>query len=55
MSALSLNIFVDGYGWELSQENRVFDDILPHRHRVESVLGYTNTALPTILTGHSPA
>ena len=54
MSELTLNIFVDGYGWELSQENRVFDDILPHSHRVESVLGYTNTALPTILTGRSP-
>ena len=54
MSALTLNIFVDGYGWLLSRQDPVFDDLLPYRYRVRSVLGYTNTALPTILTGGHP-
>ena len=54
MKALHLNVFIDGYGQELSRRYPVFDGLLPHRHSLRSTLGYTNAALPTLLSGKSP-
>lgn len=54
MSALHLNVFVDGYGHELANAYPVLDDLFAHRQSMRSVLGYTNAALPTILSGRLP-
>lgn len=52
---LALFIFIDAFGWELLKRHPDFlPDILPHRSRLESILGYSSTCDPTILTGLMP-
>lgn len=50
-----LYVFIDGFGWELLKQ---YPDFLSHvvktQSRTESVLGYSNTCIPSILTGKRP-
>ncbi len=52
---LSLFIFIDAFGWDILKPVSFFDKELPHRRKLESVLGYSSTAVPSILTGRKPA
>jgi predicted AlkP superfamily pyrophosphatase or phosphodiesterase len=45
---------VDALGWELLRSRPFLQELCPHRRPLETVLGYTNTCLPTILTGAPP-
>lgn len=56
MNAHPLNLFVfaDALGWQLAQRRRFLADLLPHRAEVETLLGYSCTCDPTILTGAEP-
>lgn len=55
MKELSLFVFIDAFGWELLKDHPEFlDDITPHRKRLKSVLGYSSTCDPTIITGLMP-
>jgi hypothetical protein len=51
---LELFIFIDALGWQLAQEHRFLEDLLPHRQKVTMQFGYSCTALPTILSGKKP-
>lgn len=51
---LSLFVFVDALGWELTRKLGFLDDVLLTRNRLETVLGYSATCIPTILTGRMP-
>jgi predicted AlkP superfamily pyrophosphatase or phosphodiesterase len=51
---LSLFVFVDALGWGLVEKHGFLADLLPYRQPVESVLGYSSTCVPTILTGRMP-
>lgn len=51
---LSLFVFVDAFGWEVLQRNRFLDDIAVTKQRLGTVLGYSSTCVPTILTGKMP-
>lgn len=51
---LSLFIFIDAFGWELLRRHSFLDDILPVKAPLATVLGYSSTCIPTILTGVSP-
>jgi len=51
---LSLFIFIDAFGWDILNSVEFFDKELPHRRKLESVVGYSSTAIPTILTGRWP-
>ena len=51
---LSLFIFIDALGWELMRRHTFLDDILTVKAPLASVLGYSSTCIPTILTGVSP-
>jgi hypothetical protein len=57
MSAGSLKIFVliDALGWRLLEGRPFLSDVLPHRQPLRTVLGYSSGAIPTLLTGLSPA
>ena len=48
-------LLVDALGWELAQRATPLLAALPHRRRVETVLGFSTGALPTIFTGRLPA
>ncbi len=51
---LHLFVFADALGWRLAQDRRFMADLLPHRSEVETLLGYSCTCDPTILTGAEP-
>jgi hypothetical protein len=51
----SIFVFVDALGWALLRDREFLLDLLPERHPVETVLGYSCACDPTILTGVSPS
>ncbi|HEX9164759.1 MAG TPA: alkaline phosphatase family protein [Gemmatimonadales bacterium] len=51
---LSLFVFIDALGWEVSQREGAFRSLLPWQQPLETVFGYSSTCDPTILTGVAP-
>lgn len=54
LSSKVLVVFVDAFGFDQLER---FDELFgsfPHRKSLQSILGYTSGALPTILTGEPP-
>jgi Type I phosphodiesterase / nucleotide pyrophosphatase len=45
---------IDALGWEYIRERPFLDDVLPHRTPLQTVLGFSSGAIPTILTGLMP-
>src|SRR5439155_20183 len=48
-------VLIDAFGWEIAQRLGFLSDALPHRAPLRTVLGYSSGAIPTMLTGKSPA
>ena len=48
-------LFIDALGWELVQRTNFMSEKLPFRRKIEMQFGYSSTAIPTILSGKSPA
>ena len=48
-------LFVDALGWELVSRTGFMAEELPFRRGIEMQFGYSSTAIPTILSGCSPA
>ncbi len=46
---------VDALGWELAGKDPGFLPELPHRRRIETILGFSSGALPTVFSGRLPA
>jgi hypothetical protein len=56
MSApLSVYVLVDALGWEVLRGRPFLDDLLPERHRLGTILGYSSGAIPTLLSGMTPS
>lgn len=51
---LSLFVFIDALGWELVRRHTFLDDLLSAKAPLGTVLGYSSTCDPTILTGRLP-
>ena len=51
---LPLFIMVDACGWEIIKNDPFAKSFAPHRHRLESVFGYSSTCVPSILSGRWP-
>jgi predicted AlkP superfamily pyrophosphatase or phosphodiesterase len=47
-------VLVDALGWEVLRGRPFLDDVLTSRQRVETILGYSSGAIPTLLTGVMP-
>ena len=47
-------LVVDALGWRLASEAPGFAAALPHRRRIETILGFSSGALPTLFTGRMP-
>ena len=47
-------LLVDALGWELAARDPGFAAGLPHRRRLETILGFSAGALPTLFTGRLP-
>ena len=52
---IDLFIFADALGWEIAQRRNFSANLLPIRNRCETLLGYSSTCDPTILTGAIPS
>lgn len=52
---ITLNILIDALGWQILQDESFLDDVLPQRQPLETVLGFSSGAIPSILTGQSPS
>jgi hypothetical protein len=48
-------LFIDALGWELVQRTNFMAEKLPFRRKIEMQFGYSSTAIPTILSGKTPA
>ena len=51
---LTLVVFIDALGWEISKRHAFLDDILTHKAPLATTFGYSSTCIPTILTGRQP-
>ena len=52
---LQVFVLIDALGWEIIKERSFLDATLPVRMPLTTVLGYSSGAIPTILTGKTPA
>lgn len=50
-----LVLLVDALGWELASRTPRFAAGLPERRRLDTILGFSSGALPTLFTGRTPA
>ncbi len=48
-------MFVDALGWNTVSHTNFMADLLPHRKPVVMQFGYSSSAIPTILSGKTPA
>jgi len=48
-------VLIDALGWEWAKSTRFLEGVAPYRRGLESVLGYSAGAIPSILTGLRPA
>ena len=48
-------VLVDALGWRVIEGRSFLEDLLPHRQPLRTVLGYSSGAIPTLLTGRTPA
>lgn len=51
---MDIHILVDGLGWEVSRDLAAFDFLDGARRPLETILGFSSAAIPTILTGRMP-
>jgi len=52
---LTLAVFIDALGWEVIAKRPFLQKLAPHRRRLNTIFGYSCTAIPTILTGQTPS
>jgi hypothetical protein len=52
---IDIFIFADALGWAIASRRRFAENLLPVRNRCETLLGYSSTCDPTILTGSIPS
>lgn len=52
---ITVIVLIDALGWQYVKNQAFLDDILPHRTPLQTVLGFSSGAIPTILTGLPPA
>ncbi len=52
---IDIFIFADALGWAIASRRRFAEGLLPVRNRCETLLGYSSTCDPTILTGAIPS
>jgi predicted AlkP superfamily pyrophosphatase or phosphodiesterase len=48
-------VLIDAFGWRYLEGREFLNDILPYRVPLQTVLGFSSGAIPTILTGAPPS
>ena len=52
---IEIFLFIDALGWKIVQDHLFLSDALPYRKKVTMQFGYSSSAIPTILSGKTPA
>ena len=52
---IEIFLFADALGWKIVSDHSFLSKLLPYRKRVDMQFGYSSSAIPTILSGKSPA
>ena len=52
---IEIFLFIDALGWKIVNDHHFMEDLLPHRKRCFMQFGYSCSAIPTILSGKTPA
>lgn len=52
---LSVFVLIDALGWKFLDGKEFLSDLLPYRRPLRTVLGFSSGAIPSMLTGLSPA
>ena len=52
---IEIFFFTDALGWKIVSDHKFLTDLLPHRKKIEMQFGYSSSAIPTILSGRTPA
>jgi hypothetical protein len=52
---LSIYVLVDALGWEIIRDQPFLDDVLEERRWLQTILGYSSGAIPTLLSGRWPS
>ena len=50
----NINIIIDGLGYDIAKECHNFSFMKGGVHELDTVLGFSSSAIPTILTGKKP-
>ena len=52
---IEIFLFIDALGWKIVNEHKFLTDLLPERKKIDMQFGYSSSAIPTILSGKTPA
>lgn len=52
---IEIFLFIDALGWKIVNDHRFLTEFLPHRKKITMQFGYSSSAIPTILSGKTPA
>ena len=52
---IDIFLFIDALGWKIVSDHSFLADFLPHRKKITMQFGYSSSAIPTILSGKTPA
>lgn len=52
---IEIFLFIDALGWKIVNDHNFLTDLLPCRKKIAMQFGYSSSAIPTILSGKTPA
>ena len=52
---IEIFLFIDALGWKIVNDHQFLSDFLPNRKKIFMQFGYSSSAIPTILSGKTPA
>ena len=52
---IEIFLFIDALGWKIINDHQFLADLFPYRRKIFMQFGYSSSAIPTILSGKTPA
>ena len=52
---IEIFLFIDALGWRIVNDHQFLAEFLPERRKINMQFGYSSSAIPTILSGKTPA
>ena len=52
---IEIFLFIDALGWKIVNDHNFLPELLAHRKKISMQFGYSSSAIPTILSGKTPA